>query len=87
MEERIGGRLPPYSMAGLDSTTIVREFQRRYPACHLRVTKNSQATFERLRQGAFDVMCQRHPMDEPDLTVGATLRIENRILLVHAGHP
>lgn len=79
--------VPSYSMAGLHFTTIVREFQVRYPTCRLLVTEEFPGDFERLRQAAFDVMCQRHPMDEPDLTVGATLSIEDRVLLVHAAHP
>ncbi|KAA1423923.1 LysR family transcriptional regulator [Mumia zhuanghuii] len=79
--------VPTYSMAGLHFTTIVREFQRRFPACRLTVTEEFPGDFERLRDGAFDVMCQRHPIDEPDLTVGATLSVEERVLLVRAGHP
>lgn len=79
--------VPTYSMAGLHFTTIVREFQRRYPACRLLVTEEFPGDFERLRQGVFDVMCQRHPMDEPDLTAGTTLSIEDRVLLVFADHP
>jgi DNA-binding transcriptional LysR family regulator len=79
--------VPTYSMAGLRFTAIVREFQRRYPACRLLVTEKFPGDFDLLRQGAFDVMCQRLPIAEPDLTVGATLSVEDRVLLVHTEHP
>lgn len=79
--------VPSYSMAGLKFTMIVREFQRRYPACRLLVTEEFPGDFDRLRHGIYDVMCQRDPIDEPDLTVGATLSIEKRVLLLQVGHP
>jgi DNA-binding transcriptional LysR family regulator len=79
--------VPTYSMAGPSFTEIARAFQSRYPACRLVVTEEFPGDFGRLRQGAYDLMCQRQPISEPDLTIGPRLSLDERILLVHVGHP
>jgi DNA-binding transcriptional LysR family regulator len=62
--------VPTYSMAGPSFTEITRTFQTRYPACRLVVAEEFPGDFGRLRQGAYDLMCHRQPISEPDLTVG-----------------
>ncbi|WP_232662772.1 LysR family transcriptional regulator [Pseudonocardia sp. TRM90224] len=79
--------VPTYSMAGPSFTAITRAFQARFPACRLVVAEEFPGDFDRLRQGAYDLMCQRQPISEPDLTIGPRLSLEERILLVHVGHP
>lgn len=79
--------VPTYSMAGPHFTEIARAFQSRFPACRLVVAEEFPGDFGRLRQGAYDLMCHRQPISEPDLTIGPRLSLEERILLVHVGHP
>jgi DNA-binding transcriptional LysR family regulator len=79
--------VPTYSMAGPHFTEIARTFQARYPACRLVVAEEFPGDFDRLRQGAYDLMCHRQPISAPDLTIGPRLSMEGRILLVHVGHP
>ncbi|MEJ3653383.1 LysR family transcriptional regulator [Actinomycetes bacterium KLBMP 9759] len=79
--------VPTYSMAGPSFTAITRLFQSRYPACRLVVAEEFPGDFGRLRQGAYDLMCHRQPITEPDLTIGPRLSLETRVLLVHVGHP
>lgn len=79
--------VPSYSMAGPWFIEITRMFQARHPACRLVVAEEFPGDFTRLRQGAFDLMCHRMPIADPDLTIGPRLSLEDRILLVHTGHP
>ncbi|WP_328478471.1 LysR family transcriptional regulator [Actinoplanes sp. NBC_00393] len=82
---RIG--VPTYSMAGPRFTAVLREFEQRYPKCRVEVTEEFPGDFDRLRRGRYDVLCQRLPIDEPDVTIGATLSVDERVLLVRTGHP
>ncbi|WP_163510643.1 LysR family transcriptional regulator [Fodinicola acaciae] len=79
--------VPTYSMAGPSFTAIARTFQDRYPGCRLIVSEEFPGDFDRLRKGAWDIMCHRHPIRDPDLTIGPTLSTEERVLLVRVGHP
>ncbi|MBO2452827.1 LysR family transcriptional regulator [Actinomadura barringtoniae] len=76
-----------YSMAGPAFTQIVRTFQARYPDCRLTVTEEFPGELNRLRTGAYHLMCHRLPVDEPDLTVGPTMNLEECVLLVQSAHP
>jgi DNA-binding transcriptional LysR family regulator len=87
----VGGMLriciPTYSMAGPWFTQIVRTFQDRYPACRVVMTEEFPGDLAWLSRGTYDLMCHRRPIREPGLTVGPTLSVDDRILLVHVGHP
>jgi DNA-binding transcriptional LysR family regulator len=87
----VGGTLriciPTYSMAGPWFTEIVRIFQDRYPACRVVMTEEFPGDLAWLRQGTYDLMCHRQPLHEPGLTIGPTLSVDERILLVQIGHP
>ncbi len=87
----VGGTLriciPTYSMAGPWFTEIVRTFQDRYPDCRVVMTEEFPGDLAWLHQGNYDLMCHRQPLDEPGLTIGPTLCVDERILLVHVGHP
>jgi DNA-binding transcriptional LysR family regulator len=76
-----------YAMAGPRFTRITRTFEQRYPDCRLTITEEFPGEFARLRTGTYHLMCHRQPINDPDLTVGPTLSREDRILLVHVGHP
>lgn len=79
--------VPTYPMAGPAFSQIVRTFQARYPDCRVAVTEEFPGAFDRLRAGDYDLVCHRQPVREPDLTVGPVLHREERIVLVHDGHP
>ncbi|GLY72743.1 LysR family transcriptional regulator [Actinoallomurus iriomotensis] len=79
--------LPTYSMAGPSFTGIVRTFKNRYPDCQVTVTEDFPGDLALLRKGTYDLMCHRVPTDEPGLSVGPIMSVDDRILLVHTGHP
>ena len=63
-------------------------FRRRHPECEVRIREvHIGEAVERLRSGDVATLFACLPLPDPDLTVGAVLLSEPRLLAVPAGHP
>lgn len=68
---------------------IIKTFEARYPSCRVELIETGLVTdqLDWLRREALDLMATRLPVHDPDLTIGAVLSREERILVTAADHP
>jgi DNA-binding transcriptional LysR family regulator len=68
---------------------IIKTFETRHPACRVLVTDTGLSCdpFDWLREDDLDLLAMRLPLSEPDVTIGAILSREPRILAVAVDHP
>lgn len=65
----------------------VRDFRETYPACNVIVYEADPVlVLERLRRGEIDLVAYWLPLEQPGLTVGPVLTVEERVLLVRRDH-
>lgn len=69
-------------------TTIIKEFEHRYPQCEVALADLAfTGHLGSLRRGDIDVMATRLPIRQPDVTIGPVLSREPRVLAVADDHP
>jgi len=75
--------------AGPYMVEIVRAFNARNPTCEVVMVNTGfvESPLVSLREGRVDLLANRLPMDEPDITIGPVLSRERRALLVSRRDP
>jgi DNA-binding transcriptional LysR family regulator len=83
---RLGLRLA--ASGGPRLTEVLAAFDRAHPQCRVEISELPfRDRFEPLRRGEIDAMAIRLPFDEPDVAVGPTLSIDERVLCLRHDHP
>ncbi len=74
-------------LAGPHMVEFVRLFKRRHPSADavFQITGFQRSCLQMLRDGEIDLLVHRLPLTESDMTVGAVLSREERVLLVSNG--